>query len=117
MLAMVLSALAPTLAHAWVSAADEGQWIEVCSTSGMVWLKADGQDADGQGAKQNAPMADMAQHCPWCSFHGTSAGLPPNMAASLPMISVAQALQPWADVASPVLAIRRALARGPPLAS
>ena len=117
MLAMVLSALAPTLAHAWVAAADESQWIEVCSTSGMVWLKTDGANTSGQSSKQDAPMADMSQHCPWCSIHGASAGLPPNAAASLPVLSTANAVPVWAGAVSPMVVARRATARGPPLTS
>ncbi|MEX1167570.1 MAG: DUF2946 family protein, partial [Hydrogenophaga sp.] len=108
---------APTLAHAWVAAADEGQWIEVCSTSGMVWLKADGSDANAQNPEPSAPMGDMGQHCPWCSFHGASADLPPTLAAPHPMLLVASATPPWAEALAHGQAIRSAAARGPPLTS
>lgn len=114
MLAMVLSALAPTLAHAWVQPKD-GELIEICSVSGMVWVKADG--ADASSPQPGSPMADMSQHCPWCSFHGASTGLPPSAAAPWPVSFAAADLPAWAEVISPGEVSRLASARGPPLAS
>jgi hypothetical protein len=118
MMAMVLSALAPTVAHAWVAAADEGQWIEVCSVSGMVWLKADGPEASADTATgSNMPMADMAQHCPWCSFHGASAGLPPATLDAAVAVHAEHAMPGWIDMALPQQPRLRALARAPPFSS
>lgn len=76
LLAMVLGALAPTVAQAVVASSDRADWIEVCSVSGIVWVQADPGaaqvDADG-----TAPMDGVSQHCPWCNLHGGSTGLPP----------------------------------------
>ncbi len=84
MLAMALSALAPTLAQAVVASSDGAQWVEVCSASGMVWVKADtGVDAaDPQSSGHSAPMSDASMHCVWCSLHGGAAGLPPSVDAA-----------------------------------
>ena len=121
MLALVMSALAPTLAHAWVAAADEGQWIEVCSASGMVWLKgdaADGLNGIDQGVSdQDAPMADMGKHCPWCSFHGAAAGLPPALGPVHLSSSDTQFFPLGSDGAPPAQAQRGIQARAPPTAS
>lgn len=118
MMAMVLSALAPTLAHAWVAAADKGQWIEVCSASGMVWLNADGPDASAdKAADSNMPTADMAQHCPWCSFHGSMTGLPPATLDAAVAVHAGHAMPGWIDMASPHQPLLGALARAPPVTS
>lgn len=118
MLAMVLSALAPTLAHAWVAAADDGQWIEVCSASGMVWLRADGAgtSADAAGST-DMPMGDMAQHCPWCSTHGTTTGVPSGAPLAVVAAQVREALPAWLGGAFPEQAVPGALARAPPFRS
>lgn len=117
MLAVVFGALAPTLAQAMVAATNKAQWVEVCSASGMVWLKADGSDATGLASTPGAPMSDAAQHCPWCSFHGASPGLPPGTALPLPTVSAEHAVPPWALVVSPGPTVRGASARGPPLSA
>ena len=118
MMALVLGALAPTLAHAWVSAADEGQWIEVCSASGMVWLRADGSDASADAAgNTDMPMADMAQHCPWCSLHGASSGLPPDLPVAFVAVQAGADVPVWRGSALVVQVLTGALPRAPPLTS
>lgn len=120
MLAMVLGALAPTVAHAWVAAADEGQWIEVCSASGMVWLKAgalDGSEDPATDTGTDMPMADMSAHCPWCSFHGPSAALPPVAPETAAIVQAGYAMPGWRDQAWLHQQVTIALARAPPVAS
>lgn len=83
LLALVLGALAPTVTQAMVAGGDRAEWLEVCSVSGMVWVKAD----TGEVAQQpdgNAPMVEASQHCPWCTLHGGVAGLPTSQ-AQLPL--------------------------------
>ena len=76
MLALVLIALAPTLAQAVVSTSDRGDWVQICSASGMVWIQADPAAGDPQGA----PMPGTGMQCSWCSLHSPGAGLPPATA-------------------------------------
>jgi hypothetical protein len=77
MLAMVLGVLASTMAQAVVSASGQAQWVEVCSTSGMVWVKADGGAELGASSEAlSNPMGDMSEPCPWCTLHGGAAGAP-----------------------------------------
>lgn len=118
MLAMLLGALAPTLAHAWVAAADEGRWIEVCSTTGVVWLKADssGTSADAAG-NPDMPMADRAQHCPWCSVHGAMDGVLPNVSTAVASVRSIESLPVWLGRYGPVLTMPGVLARAPPIAA
>lgn len=76
LLAMVLDALAPAVAQAVVASLDRAAWIEVCSVSGIVWVKADTGEMAGAVHDSQAPMSEAIQHCPWCSLHGGAAGLP-----------------------------------------
>jgi len=83
LLAMVLGALAPTVAQAMVRSSDRAQWVEVCSASGMAWVKTDAvaqQTADG-----DAPATGAFPSCPWCTLHSGAAGLPPVTAAAEPL--------------------------------
>lgn len=80
LLAMVMGALAPAAAQAVVASTDRAQWVEVCSASGMLWVKAEGLAAAGADLADHdtgGPLADTRMHCPWCSLHGGAAGLPP----------------------------------------
>jgi hypothetical protein len=76
MLAMVLGALAPTVAQAVVASQGGAGWVQVCSASGMVWLKADAIDGDSALGDASESMTDASRHCPWCNLHGAT-GLPP----------------------------------------
>lgn len=78
MLAMLLGALAPTVAQAVVLSSDRSQWVEVCSASGMLWVKADA-DTSLAAEHGSAPVSDASMHCPWCTLHGGAAGLPPSV--------------------------------------
>jgi hypothetical protein len=76
MLALVLGALAPTLAQAMVSGDDRADWLEVCSVSGMFWVKAGTGEVSDQQPESGSPMGAAGQHCAWCTLHGGAAGLP-----------------------------------------
>ena len=118
MWAMVLGALAPTVAQAMVAAAEKGQWIEVCSASGMVWLKADGSDVQVETAPdQSQSMADMGKHCPWCGFHAPAAGLPPAVASAPWLGPVVQPVPELSLVALSDQSFHSGQARAPPPAS
>ncbi len=74
--ALVLGALAPTVTQAMVAAGDRGDWLEVCSVSGMVWVQADTGEVSQQQPDGSAPDSGASPHCPWCTLHGGAAGLP-----------------------------------------
>lgn len=69
--ALLVAALWPALVQAAVGGADKAGWIEVCSASGMVWVKA-----DGSSEPQDHSAQDASQHCAWCGLH-SGGGLPP----------------------------------------
>lgn len=86
--ALVLGALAPTVTQAMVAAGDRGDWLEVCSVSGMAWIKADTGEVSKQQPDGSAPGNGVSPHCPWCTLHGGAAGLPtaavqPDLSARL----------------------------------
>ena len=60
MLAMLLGALAPTVAQAVVAAQGGPGWVQVCSASGMVWVTPGALPANSAVAP-NSPMA-RAKH-------------------------------------------------------
>lgn len=79
LLALVLGALAPTVTQAMVAGGDRAEWLEVCSVSGMVWVKADTGEVS-QKRPDGSGSGASSQHCPWCTLHGGVAGLPPAAA-------------------------------------
>jgi Protein of unknown function (DUF2946) len=83
MLAMVLGALAPTVAQAVVVSSDRAGWVEVCSVSGMTWVQVDADTASSDNP--SSPGADSAMHCPWCTLHGGAADLPPESSRVEPL--------------------------------
>jgi hypothetical protein len=102
MLAMVLAAFAPTLAQAVAASTDRGDWVQVCSASGMFWVKTDGAGLDASSpSAEGLPMADIGMQCPWCLLHSPAVA-PPPVSALL------------ATVANPVQLPARATAAPPP---
>ena len=77
LLAVLWGALMPTLAQAVVSHSDRQGWVEVCSASGVLWVRVDGGAESPPGT--SGSMADAAAHCPWCPMQG-AASLPPEPA-------------------------------------
>jgi hypothetical protein len=71
--AILLAALAPSISHALAAKRNAGApWNEICSVS----------DASKAGFGKTAPApADQLshlKHCPFCSMHGGTTGLPPS---------------------------------------
>ena len=113
MLALVLAALAPALAQAAVAGSDRGDWVQICSATGMVWVQADHAASD----PENAPVADMGMPCPWCSLHSPATGLPPAPASGLALAAPESLGRDVTAAAPPVGMWIAAPARAPPLVS
>lgn len=79
LLSMVAGTLAPTLAQAIVVAHDRAAWLEVCSVSGMVWVKAEAGPASRQTDGSMPMNGAKVPACAWCMLHGDAAGLPPSV--------------------------------------
>lgn len=116
---MVMAALQPAIAHAWRAAHGGAHWVQVCSTSGMFWVRTDAAaspatDESGPSVPGSSPMASAGQ-CPICIGHG-AASLPP-LTGTLSVLSptgFAQALaRPDGPPDSPLF---RPSSRGPPAA-
>ena len=115
MLVMVFGALAPAVAQAMVASSDRADWVEVCSASGMLWVKADGSGAVDAGMDE--PMSDASQHCPWCNLHGGAAGLPPVAHVVGFLDAPADPVPAFSRASEPSAVWAAHQARGPPLAS
>ena len=117
LLAVCFGAFAPTLSQAALQArgADAGHWIQLCSTSGITWVRAGGDGhGEGQGEHQGDAPADPALSCPWGLMASGGAGLPPGHTLALP--EAAPHALPLAQAQRSVLPAPRAhaLARAPP---
>jgi len=84
--AILLSALGPTLSHAFRNDVPAG-WIEICSVTGAKLVKVDvgtAAQADKSGKSTDEGSGTHAlKHCPYCSTHTTVLGLPPAAPAGL----------------------------------
>lgn len=87
MLALGWAALAPAMAQAVVAASDDAGWVQLCTTTGMVWVQSDGPGAAADGATPVVPASDDAStmNCPWCTLHGGADTFAPPSPVALPM--------------------------------
>ncbi|MFG5410736.1 DUF2946 domain-containing protein [Piscinibacter sakaiensis] len=75
-LAILLASFAPSLSHALASASG-ANWIEICTTQGSKRIAA------GEAGSERAPAAaHVLDHCPYCSVHAPTLGLPPANASA-----------------------------------
>jgi hypothetical protein len=113
MFAMLWSAIAPTLAQAAVASSGSPAWVEVCSTSGVVWVRVD--NAADASTTESAPMAKAASGCAWCLLQG-SADVPPTHATTA-LVTQAPGALPGGMFASivPAAVWSAAQSRAPPL--
>lgn len=112
-LAILLASLAPALSHA-VASATGSNWIQICTAQGSKWIQA-GED----GSEQAPASAHVLDHCPYCSLHAPTLGLPPAKAlAHLPPVGLSHEV-PRAFLSAPrtLHAWVRAQPRAPPLFS
>jgi hypothetical protein len=81
LLAVCFGALAPALSQAaLVANGNGGHWVQVCSASGITWVRAD------TGEQAGEHPAEAALTCPWGVISGGGAGLPPAHALNLPAV-------------------------------
>lgn len=79
LLSLGLGTLAPTVAQAAWRAGDRAAWVQVCSSTGMFWVRA-GEAADDPA---ESPQAGGMVACPWCDLHGGASAPPPAGLGSL----------------------------------
>ena len=109
-LAILMMAFAPLLSQAF-GANSSSAWAEVCSVYGTKWVKVDPGTTDPQPSPASGHPLD---HCPYCSLHASTLGMPPAPLVSLP--PAVQHAVPQAFLAAPrtLHAWRTAQARAPP---
>lgn len=79
-LAILLASLAPALSHALATSTGTS-WVEICTTQGSKWIQA-GED----GSERSPASAHVLDHCPCCSLHAPTLGLPPaTLLGQLPL--------------------------------
>ena len=74
MFAVLMASLAPVLSHAFSADPPVG-WAEICSSAGVQRVPLGGDD---NGAPKAPSGAHLLEHCPYCSLHVDSFGLPPG---------------------------------------
>jgi len=84
-LAILMTALAPTVSQAWAAKLDP-MLVQVCSVMGTKWVHTDGQPDESSPVPDSTHFTD---HCPYCSLH-TSALLVPAMVWATACASVGQ---------------------------
>lgn len=111
MLALVMSALAPTVSQAVVMSSDRADWLEVCTTTGVMWVKADSVATDDG----TMPMVGHDQGCDICTHIVT--GAPPVLSGIATPVMGQPSARPQTLVASahPVVLWAPAQSRAPPL--
>lgn len=118
--AILLSALGPTLSHAFRAGVPAG-WIEICSVTGAKLIRADAvteAKADAGGRSDSGSGDHALKHCPYCASHATVLGLPPAAPAGLSADTLAFHV-PELFLTAPrtLFAWASAQPRGPPLSA
>jgi hypothetical protein len=110
MLALVMSALAPTVSQAVVMSSDRADWLEVCTTTGVMWVKADSATTD----EGTLPMVGHEQGCDICTH--TVTGAPPVLLGIDTAVIAPPSAQPHSRVSSahPAVLWAPAQSRAPP---
>lgn len=78
-LAVLMASLAPAISQA-VGAPSPTGWAEICTSSGTKLVSVDGDAADTDGLPG---AAHLLEHCPFCSLHGATLGMPPAPAPAI----------------------------------
>lgn len=73
--------------------------MEVCSTSGVKFVKAV-LGEDDAGSRSSSDSAMQSAHCPFCSTHAASFGLPPGATPAFPITGSAR-MMPFLFYQSP----------------
>lgn len=118
-LAILMAALAPSISHALSAARGANiSWMEICSVSGTRLVKAAIDQVDAAPSSSPSEKGLTSGHCPFCSTHAASLGLPPAVWPAFPVV-VSSAVLPslFYQSPSPLYIWATAQSRAPPLAS
>jgi hypothetical protein len=115
MLAILFSALAPSVSHALAARASLAGFAEICTVNGVELVSL----ATGERQK---PVKDALfhhmEHCAFCATHGGSLGLPPPLPVSFAVIGGHDLFPSLFYLApTPLFSWSAAQPRGPPATS
>ena len=82
-LAILMSALAPSISHA-LGSKNASPWTVACTSIGVKWVQTEADPADpspGPGA------AHAFEYCPYCSLHANAVAIPATPSAGVPSTS------------------------------
>lgn len=120
-LALILGSLLPVVSHAVVVAPAGGQgWVEVCTVSGMAWVRQVPDDAGAASDSQHSKPGSGAlmDRCGWCATHSPMAGLPPVTGPLMgPVTLGADVPAAFRHAPRPLLVWAGAHSRAPPVAA
>lgn len=78
---VVLGALLPAVAQAAWRTQDRADWVEICTSTGMLWVKIEGAR---HGEADPTTTQGTGMSCPWClSPHGGPALVPESRQPAL----------------------------------
>lgn len=81
-LAILMASLAPAISHA-VGTSSPTSWTDICTSTGAKRVSVDG---DAAGKRSIPGAAHLLEHCPSCSLHGDTLGMPPAPAATMTIV-------------------------------
>lgn len=113
---LVLGSVLPAVAQAGLRWTGDSDWIEVCASTGMVWVKLDGTQAESPPHEDTQPdTSPLGMSCPWCLTSHTIPALPPAPAAAVfAPIALNERPPAFWQAADTDHIWRSALARAPP---
>lgn len=121
--AVLCAGLLPLVSHAVVPhLSGSVGLVEVCTVSGMAWIKLDAASASTDLASpaqsdDTAPGMNMAT-CDWCALHSPHLGVPPApVAMTLPAAKLAAAPPAFFHAPRPLFAWAAAQPRAPPVSA
>lgn len=114
LLAILFSAVAPSISHAYAAAA-AGKPVEICTVDGVKMLISNQGDAKQSGLD---PAMHGMEHCPYCMTHAASFALPPPAASAFAVLG-GHDLFPalFYDAPQALFSWTAANPRGPPLSA
>lgn len=125
-MAVLCAGLLPLVSHAVVPhLSGAAGLVEVCTVSGMAWVKLDAPSASTVSADPaklaqpdgTAPGMNMAT-CDWCALHSPHLGVPPApVAMTLPAADLAAAPPAFFHAPRPLFAWAAAQPRAPPVSA
>jgi hypothetical protein len=112
-LAILFSALAPSVSQALAASSSTLHQIEICTSAGIKLVSGD----DDSLKKTSSDSAlKKSQHCPYCSSHSASCGLLPQSAAGFALVDGHDLYPPlFYSAPQPLFSWATANPRAPPI--